>query len=192
MRPPRFAEATLRAVLAENDDLSEAMLGDMAEGWSTQASTLGARSADRWYWEQTMRSLPSLLAFWCRTVGLRRLTAIAAIAAVARVFMLVLQYAALTIGGAAMSGRSSVATALAIVPWCLGAATLTGYVVRRIGARDAAVRVGVLCTVVLVFHVVSPRLIHSAMPTWLYWITTAPLSAIAVIVGAAYGRRRIA
>lgn len=188
--PPRFAESMLRAVLTENIDLSEAMLGDMAEGWSARARTVDAHAADRWYWEHTVRSLPSLLALWCRTVGLRRLTAIAAIAVVARLFMLILQYAALVVGSVAMSGRSSIATALAIVAWCLGVAALTGYVVRRLGAQDAVVRVGVLCMAVFVLHVVSPNLIQPAMPVWLYWITTSPLSAIATLVGAAYGRHR--
>ncbi len=179
----------LRAVLTENIDLSEAMLGDMAEGWS-RASTLGARGADRWYWGHTVRSLPSLLGLWCRAVGLRRLTAIAAIAVVARLFMLILQYAALVVGPAALSGRASIATVLAIVAWCLGAATLTGYVVRRLSAQDAAVRVGVLCIVALGLHVVSPSLIQPAMPMWLYWITTSPLSAVAVFIGAAHGHHR--
>lgn len=192
MRPPHVAEGTLRAVLAENAALREAILGDMAEGWSMQAGASGTRAADRWYWAQTLRSLPSLIVLWGQTVGPLRLTAIAAIAVVARLFMLMLDYAALTIGAAAMAGRSSVVTALAIVPWCLAVATLTGYVVRRIGARDAATRIGVLCIASLVLHVVSPNLIRPAMPMWLYWITMAPLSVIAIIVGASLGRPRVA
>jgi hypothetical protein len=191
MKPPHFAESTLRAVLAENAALREAILGDMAEGWSMQASASSARAADRWYWEQTMRSLPSLMVLWGQTAGPLRLTAIAASAVVARLLMLMIQYAALTFVAATMSGRSSVATALAIVAWCLGAATLMGYVVRRIGARDAAVRVGVLCIASFVLHVVSPDLIRPAMPMWLYWITTAPLSVIAIIVGATLGGPRV-
>ena len=155
-----------------------------------RASTFGPRNADRWYWAQAMRSLPSLLALWCQTVGLHRLCAIAALVVVARLFMLVLQFAALAIGVAAMSGLSGPATAFAIVASCLGAATLTGYVVRRIHARDAEIRIGALCVAVLVFHVVSPLLIHAAMPTWLYWVTTSPLSAIAVVVGATCGPHR--
>lgn len=190
MNAPRVAEAMLRALLSENDELSEAMLGDMAEGWHARASTLSARVADRWYWQHTICSLPSLVAMWCQTVGLRRLTATAAIAVVARLFMLVLQYAALAVGAAAMPDRSNAAIVLAIVASCIGAAMLMGYVVRRISARDASVRIGALSTVVLVLHVVSPGLIQPAMPTRLFWLTTAPLSAIAVIIGAAVGRRR--
>lgn len=189
-KPPRFAESMLRAVLTEHVELCEAMLGDLAEGWSTRVSIEGARWADRWYWSQTVRSLPSLLALGIRNVGLRELMAITAIAIVARLLMLILQYAALVIGTAAMSGRSSIAIALAIVAWCLGAAMLTGFVIGRLSARHAAVRVGVLCIAVLVLHVVSPNLIQPAMPTWLYWITTAPLSAIAAFVGAAYGHHK--
>ncbi len=188
--PPSFAEAMLRAVLSEDVALREAMLGDMAEGWCAQASTEGVHDADRWYWQQTVRSLPSLLGLWCTRVGLRRLTAIAAIAVVARLFMLILQHAALVVGASRLSGRSSIATALAIVVWCLGVATLTGYVVRRLSAQDAAVRVGVLCIVAFVLQVVSPSLIRPSMPLWLYWITTSPLSAIAALVGASNGHHR--
>lgn len=192
MMPPHLAERMLRAVLAENAELREAILGDLAEGWSMQASASSARAADRWYWEQTMRSLPSLMVLWGRTAGPLRLTAIAASAVVARLFLLMLQFAALTIVTAATSGRSSVATALAIVAWCLGAATLTGYVVRRMGARDAVIRIAVLCIATFVLHVVSPNLIRTAMPMWLYWITTAPLSVIGIIVGATLGRHLLA
>jgi hypothetical protein len=191
MTPPRYAEGALRAVLAENAALREAILGDMAEEWSMQASSLSAPAADRWYWEQTLRSLPSLMVLWAETVGAFRLIAIAVIAVVARLFLLVLQYTALTVGAVTMPGRSSVATALAIIPWCLGVAMLTGYVVRRLGARDAAVRVGVLCIAALALHVVSPSLIQPTMPMWLYWITAGPLSVVAIVVGAALAGHRV-
>lgn len=36
----------------------------------------------------------------------------------------------------------------------------------------------------------SPGLIHAAMPAWLYWVSTGPLSAIAIVVGAARGAAR--
>lgn len=191
MTPPRFAERTLRAVLAEDVELREALLGDMSEGWSMQASASSARAADRWYWKQTLLSLPSLLALWCQTIGAYRLSAIATVAILARMLMLVLQYAVMIIGTAALSGLPRPAVLLASVLGCLGPATLAGFIVRRIAARDATARIGALCIAALMVHAVSPRLMASVMPAWLFWITTAPLSVLAIILGATLGQQRV-
>jgi hypothetical protein len=104
--------------------------------------------------------------------------------------MLILQYAAIAASAAMTSGNPTLAVSLVVGAGCVGAAAVTGYVVRRIHAQDSAARVGALCIATLCFQVVSPHLINGALPAWLVWVTTSPLSAIAVVFGATHGSHR--
>lgn len=65
MREPRVAEALLRGFISD-PGLEEAILGDLAEEWSTRAGSDGVVPADAWYWEQVLRSAPHLLRAWWR------------------------------------------------------------------------------------------------------------------------------
>lgn len=61
MRPPVLAEALLAAAAPSRD--YEIIAGDLHEEYHCIASLRGRSAADRWYWAQTLRSLPALLSY---------------------------------------------------------------------------------------------------------------------------------
>ena len=61
MKPPVFARALLAAVASSND--YEIVAGDLHEEYVGIAQSSGAREANRWYWAQALRSVPSLLSY---------------------------------------------------------------------------------------------------------------------------------
>lgn len=68
-KPPALAVAVLsRAALPDH---AECMLGDLDEGFRLRAKQ-SVKTARRWYWRQTFRSLGHLLAHRARQVGARR------------------------------------------------------------------------------------------------------------------------
>ena len=58
IRPPRLAAWLARLCLHEVD--ADAVLGDLEETYRTVHRHYGARAARRWYWGQTLRSIPPL------------------------------------------------------------------------------------------------------------------------------------
>lgn len=64
MRPPALAEALIAAAAPSRD--YEIIAGDLYEEYCRIVSLSGLRSANRWYWAQTLLSLPSLLSY-CRS-----------------------------------------------------------------------------------------------------------------------------
>ena len=59
-KPPLFPAVLLAA--AQPLDY-ESISGDLDEEYHLRTQSLGRTSADRWYWSQVMRSLPSLLSY---------------------------------------------------------------------------------------------------------------------------------
>lgn len=141
MTPPRHAEALMRAFLIEDGDFRDGILGDMSEGWSERAAARGAGFAGRWYWGQAIRSVPSLLALWCQAVGPHRVIAVVVLAIVARLLMLLVQYAAIAIAAVVMSNQPNLVESLVVAIGCVSAAALCGYVVRLARGRDSGVTV---------------------------------------------------
>jgi hypothetical protein len=64
MRPPALAEALVAAAAPSRD--YEMIAGDLYEEYRRIASLRGRSAANRWYWTQTLLSLPSLLSY-CRS-----------------------------------------------------------------------------------------------------------------------------
>ena len=92
MRPPAFAQALLSAVAPSHDH--EIVAGDLHEEYLSIASSRGAKVANRWYWAQTLLSIPSLLSYSrANTSALRRigitLTSLAILVALLTVLMAV-------------------------------------------------------------------------------------------------------
>lgn len=61
MRPPTLAQALVAAAAPASD--YEIVAGDLHEEYLRIASSRGAKAANRWYWMQTVRSIPSLLSY---------------------------------------------------------------------------------------------------------------------------------
>ena len=57
--PPRLAEGLLRFCNRRDDSYS--LIGDIQEEFTEIADSKGIRAARRWYWKQTLRSIPTLL-----------------------------------------------------------------------------------------------------------------------------------
>src|SRR5580700_9661538 len=61
MRPPALAQALVAAAAPESD--YEIVAGDLHEEYVRIMNLSGAKAANRWYWAQTLRSIPSLLSY---------------------------------------------------------------------------------------------------------------------------------
>jgi hypothetical protein len=61
MRPPVLAEAFVAAAAPSHD--CEIVAGDLHEEYVRIRSLSGAAAANRWYWAQTLLSVPSLLSY---------------------------------------------------------------------------------------------------------------------------------
>jgi len=61
MRPPALAEALVAAAAPSRD--YEMIAGDLFEEYRRIVSVRGSSAANRWYWAQALRSLPSLLSY---------------------------------------------------------------------------------------------------------------------------------
>ena len=61
MKPPVLAEMLLALVAPPND--YESVAGDLCEEYLERARSAGAAAANRWYWSQVLRSIPSLLSY---------------------------------------------------------------------------------------------------------------------------------
>lgn len=64
MRPPWFTERLLDSFI-ENPELSEDMLGDLAEEWHQRSERQGPQAASWWYRKQAARSVVHLLRTGC-------------------------------------------------------------------------------------------------------------------------------
>lgn len=71
-------------------DVQELVLGDFAEEWYDRVSIDGRADADRWYWRETLRTVPHLVRLWCRESPWHRIAVVACIAMVARILTLIL------------------------------------------------------------------------------------------------------
>lgn len=78
MRPPTLAQALLAAAAPAGDYVVVA--GDLHEEYLRIASLRGAKAANRWYWAQTVLSIPSLLSYSRSNRSARRRIGVALIA----------------------------------------------------------------------------------------------------------------
>jgi peptidoglycan/LPS O-acetylase OafA/YrhL len=78
VRPPTLAQALLAAAAPAGDYVVVA--GDLHEEYLRIASLRGAKAANRWYWAQTVLSIPSLLSYSRSNRSARRRIGVALIA----------------------------------------------------------------------------------------------------------------
>ena len=74
-QPPQWAERLLVQLVAPVDQ--ECIVGDFAERYLSKVYTEGHKAAQRWYWQELLRSLPFLLILlqrqWCRRSTMEKL-----------------------------------------------------------------------------------------------------------------------
>lgn len=87
MRPPVLADALLAAA-APSDDY-EPVAGDLHEEYLRIAYLSGAKVANRWYWAQTLLSIPALLSYSKSNRSALRRVSVALIALAVLVAMLI-------------------------------------------------------------------------------------------------------
>jgi hypothetical protein len=61
LRPPLLAEMLVAVATPPND--YESVAGDLHEEYLRRAASAGTSDANRWYWSQVLRSIPSLLRY---------------------------------------------------------------------------------------------------------------------------------
>ena len=88
MTPPFLARALVAATAPPAD--FESVAGDLQEEYALRVRSAGRAGADRWYWSQALRSIPSLLAYTRVRPSLVFDALIAALVVVLLVAMLVL------------------------------------------------------------------------------------------------------
>lgn len=70
--PPALAQRLLQAVLQQ--PMADAFLGDLEEHFQQLAAQRGAAQAKRWYWQETLLSLPRLALYSFEIGELRRIS----------------------------------------------------------------------------------------------------------------------
>lgn len=105
--PPRVAEALLRS-LGARTDFCEPLLGDLAEGFAIRAARDGADSARRWYWRETVRAVPHLLADWRRSLRAPDIRHLAGVVFTAYFFTAMLVFLALALATGAADALGSI------------------------------------------------------------------------------------
>lgn len=181
MRPPVLAEALVAAASPSRD--YETIAGDLYEEYCRIESLSGARAANRWYWAQTLLSLPSLLSYSrsdrsaLHAIGVA-LTALAVLVAMLAVIT------AIEIALQAMFGGAAITR---YVSFCIndGGALIFGAVLAKTVRTDGP-RVAFFASLFLVLCFVVPALAgnpHSQAPP-AAWIELC-ISVPAMCLGAA-------
>jgi hypothetical protein len=162
VRPPLLAEALVAAAAPASD--YAAVAGDLHEEYVRIVSVQGPKAANRWYWSQTLRSLPSLLSYSRSNVSMARRLRVALISLAVLIMMLV----AITAMGMALRSLARV-DAIPMYVWlCLNyaGALIFGAVLAWL-VRTDGVRVAFFASLFLVMCFVTPALAgnpHSQAP----------------------------
>jgi hypothetical protein len=96
-QPPRVPERLLDG-LSGRTPFSEGVIGDLAEEFARRAARDSAGSARRWYYRESMRTIPHLLRDWIRNAGWRETADIAASVVVVWMTLVGLGHAAAILG----------------------------------------------------------------------------------------------
>ena len=134
-QPPRGIERIIES-LGVDKDVCDAVVGDFAEEFASRVQHDGERTARRWYYRETARSIPLLLRRWLRDAHVRDFTRLIGIAMSSYVCMLVLAgMVAATVYSFASAFHVSLrrgidpsSPAIVLIGLGLGTATLGGYI----------------------------------------------------------------
>jgi hypothetical protein len=175
MRPPVLAEAIVSAAAPSRD--YEMIAGDLYEEYRRIASLRGHSAANRWYWTQTLRSLPSLLSYCRREKSALRTIGVALLSLAVLVTMLVV----ITAIDVVLQKLFRVADIPRYVWMCVnyGDVLLFGAILAAVVRTDGP-RVAFFASVVLVLCFIIPALAgnpHSQAPpsAWIQLFGAIPV-----------------
>jgi undecaprenyl pyrophosphate phosphatase UppP len=162
--PPAIAQSLVAACAPTGD--YEIVAGDLQEEYLRVVSLRGAKAANRWYWAQTLRSMPSLLSYSKSNTSAARRIGVALTALGVLVAMIV----AVTVIDSLLSGMGrALIWVFFLLNWL--AAVAFGAILARL-VRNDGVRVAFCAALFLVLCFVTPALAgnpHSQAPL-LAWI----------------------
>jgi hypothetical protein len=174
MKPPFLARALVAAAAPPVD--YESVDGDLYEEYAQHAKCTGRAFADRWYWSQAIRSLPSLLSYSRSRRSLGANLTTAAIVAFALVAMLLLNevlYNAIFAVYRTISGIG--AWPFFLAGW-LDAAFFGALIAALV--RSQGVRLALIASLVLLISIAIPILLGFSSPltlrTWLLLLGAIP------------------
>jgi hypothetical protein len=200
--PPRTAELLLESLGADRA-LSDAVLGDMAEEFAQRVAYDGPHAARRWYWRESLSTMPHLLRAWRRDVGARGVAHLAGVIVTSYVLMsvatLLLSAPALVVLG--WVGLTPIELLqLRGTPTFLAANTLLGAVITVLGGSLAASlhdRAPIVSALALGVAVAIANVtvgafsdVAAAAPLWLRVVTPLMLIAGSVAGGVLHVRAR--
>lgn len=199
--PPRIAEVLLRS-LGARGDFCEPLLGDLAEGFAIRVDRDGPDLAQRWYWRETIRAVPHLLADWRRSLRAPDIRHLAGVVLTSYVFTAMLAFlgVALAIGTADALGSalrtpaypSSRVQLIALwLPVAITSTVFGGYIAAWLDRRAplaSAIALGLTWSAISL--AVGGITRGHEVPAW-YWLFAAALQVLGPTVGGVLCVRRM-
>lgn len=183
MRPPVFAEALIAACAPPVD--YESIAGDLHEEYFRRAHASNVAEANRWYWSQTLRSLPSLLSYSKAPRSLIRSTGVALIALAVLLAMLLATVPINAILGAMFGDLTRCPLIVELVAYWTDAA-LFGTILALI-VRSGGIRLAFFASMFLVLCFAIPAMIgfpSSQAPIWAWVLLCGTVPAMCAGAGA--------
>lgn len=183
MRPPVFAE-TLVAACAPQADY-ESIAGDLHEEYLRRAHARNVTEANRWYWSQTLRSLPSLLSYSRAPRSLIRSTGVALIALAVLFAMLLATVPINAMLGALYGDLTRCPLLVDFVAYWMDAA-IFGTVLALI-VRGGGIRLAFFASLFLVLCFAIPAMLgfpSSQAPLWAWVLLCGTVPAMCAGAGA--------
>lgn len=158
INPPRTAEVVLESLCAQTS-FGDALLGDLAEGFSLRVARDGERVARLWYYREATRSAAHLLFTWLRGLRVSDAKRLVGVVLASYVFTLMLALFVITamLSSAHALGISVIAIfeqgptrffpVWAWVPFGIAYTTLAGYIAAWLNEHDplpSALALGIL------------------------------------------------
>lgn len=183
MRPPVFAETLVAACTPRAD--YESIAGDLHEEYLRHAHETNVTAANRWYWSQTLRSLPSFLSYSRASRSLIRLAGVVLIALAVLVAMLLATIPINAMLGLVFGDLSRCPLVVEFVAYWTDAA-LFGTLLALI-VRGAGIRLAFFTALFFVLCYAIPALIgfpSSQAPVWAWVLLCGTIPAMCAGAGA--------
>jgi hypothetical protein len=182
MRPPVLAEAFIAAAAPSGD--YEIVAGDLHEEYVRISRLSGAKAANRWYWAQTLLSVPPLLSYSRSTGSTFRRIKVALIALAVLFTMLVV----ITVIDAVFQTLFGFHHIPGFVRFCLNNAEALGFgAILAWLVRSNGLRVTFFASVFLVLCFVGPAVAghpgsQAPLSTWLQLFAAVPVMCMGAVI----------